>query len=161
MGKVVGDSKDLVFNAAPLPKCKHCGRDKGQHRAGSLACPVGRGSFPSFSESATYEPRKVRPKPRTPQPPVTSVAGSLVQTRFKEVPRHVRDDLADAVLWARSVLEAHEGAGHRFQIHATGSLHVVCTLNHPDWTTDHIGPPMPNGADAVVMAVCDYLYGSA
>jgi hypothetical protein len=53
---------ELNFDAAPQPKCKRCGRDKGSHKAITLSCPIGRGSFPSFSTTTVYEPRKPRAK---------------------------------------------------------------------------------------------------
>lgn len=53
---------EIVLNRPPEPKCKHCGRDKGKHRAKTYECPIGRGSFPSYSQMHTYEPRKPRKK---------------------------------------------------------------------------------------------------
>jgi len=51
---------ELNFNAVPPPRCKHCGREKGNHKAGTFHCPIGRGSFPRFSTITMYEPRKTR-----------------------------------------------------------------------------------------------------
>lgn len=53
---------DLNLNAEEPPRCKHCGRTKGQHRAQTLQCPVGRGSFPDFHQTNVYEPRATRKK---------------------------------------------------------------------------------------------------
>ena len=53
---------ELNFDGAAPPKCKHCGREKGSHKAKTLNCPIGRGSFPSFSTATVYEPRKPRAK---------------------------------------------------------------------------------------------------
>jgi hypothetical protein len=53
---------ELNLNAAPPPKCKRCGRDKGSHKAVTLHCPIGRGNFPSFAMAKVYEPRTPRAK---------------------------------------------------------------------------------------------------
>lgn len=39
-------------------KCKNCRRPRGKHKAGDLACPFGRGSFPQFYANQFYEPVK-------------------------------------------------------------------------------------------------------
>ncbi|WP_146187198.1 hypothetical protein [Novimethylophilus kurashikiensis] len=51
---------ELNLNTSPVPLCKHCGRQKGNHRANTLQCPIGRGSFPDFHPEQRYEPRKTR-----------------------------------------------------------------------------------------------------
>lgn len=56
----------LTLSPAPVAKCRHCGRDKGQHRAETLNCPTGRGYGRSFIAGQTYEPRRARPKKPTP-----------------------------------------------------------------------------------------------
>ena len=56
---------ELNFGPPP-PRCKHCGREKGNHKAGSFHCPIGRGSFPTFSTETVYTPRKTRAKQSTP-----------------------------------------------------------------------------------------------
>lgn len=53
---------ELNFEGAAPPKCKQCGREKGSHKAKTLSCPIGRGSFPSFSTATVYKPRKPRVK---------------------------------------------------------------------------------------------------
>jgi hypothetical protein len=53
---------ELDFDAAPPSKCKRCGREKGSHKAITLNCPIGRGSFPSFAMAKVYEPRPPRTK---------------------------------------------------------------------------------------------------
>lgn len=58
---------ELDFAGSAPPKCKNCGHDKGSHKAKSLNCPIGRGSFPSFSADTVYEPRKPRSK-KNPKP---------------------------------------------------------------------------------------------
>lgn len=55
-------SADFVVDRPEPPKCKHCGRLKGNHQAKTMDCPVGRGSFPQYSTETKYEPRAVRAK---------------------------------------------------------------------------------------------------
>lgn len=50
---------ELYFGPPP-PPCKHCRREKGRHKAGTFHCPIGRGSFPTYSTTTVYEPRKQR-----------------------------------------------------------------------------------------------------
>lgn len=68
-------SVELNFNPAPEPRCKHCGRAKGRHQARTGACPIGRGSFPTFSTTQFFEARAVRRKSaaKTPAPPPAPV----------------------------------------------------------------------------------------
>lgn len=156
----MGEEIELALDAVPPPKCKHCGRDKGKHRANTLSCPVGRGSFPSFSTETVYEPRKARPKKA--QPPTAAPApGDVVQARFKALPAHLKDDIVEAALWARTVLDSCDAPGHRFQLHPAGDARVTCSINHPEWSRDHVGAAMATGSEALLMAVCDYVYGSA
>jgi hypothetical protein len=54
------DEIDLIFNAPPIPKCAGCGKLKGDHKAGSLACPIGGGKFPQFYMDRHYEPKAER-----------------------------------------------------------------------------------------------------
>ncbi len=36
---------------------------------------------------------------------------------------------------------------------------VVCSFAKPSWNADHCSKPMEHGAEAIVMAVCEYLNG--
>jgi len=50
------------------PKCKHCGKDKGSHRAKSLGCPVGmktRIGYTQYSNEQFYEPIKSKNEKKT------------------------------------------------------------------------------------------------
>lgn len=52
---------ELNFGPPP-PRCKLCRREKCQHKAQTFHCPVGRGSFPSFSTVNRYTPSTPRIK---------------------------------------------------------------------------------------------------
>ena len=49
----------MDFTNTPKPKCKHCGRKRGDHKAVSLCCPIGRGLFPQWNLIQSYEPRRL------------------------------------------------------------------------------------------------------
>lgn len=52
---------DLNFNAKPAPRCKNCGKDKGNHKSITMHCPVGlkgRVGYCQFSATQTYDPKK-------------------------------------------------------------------------------------------------------
>lgn len=85
-----------------------------------------------------------------------------IQEMYEAVPEWVRDDIAEASKWARDTLRDHEGAGHCFYITGDRSLPgaVVCSFAKPQWSGDHCGRPMEHGAEAMVMAVCEYLSGA-
>lgn len=36
---------------------------------------------------------------------------------------------------------------------------VVCSFAKPEWSGDHSGRGMDHGAEAIVMAVCEYIAG--
>jgi hypothetical protein len=44
---------------API-KCKNCGRERGKHLAGILACPLTTKQFTYFSKDKFYEPKEKR-----------------------------------------------------------------------------------------------------
>lgn len=75
---------------------------------------------------------------------------------------YIKDDILEAITWATTTLTNHEGSGHAFYVHAAGSKHpgmVVCSFAKPSWGGDHCSKPMEHGAEAIVMAVCEYLNG--
>lgn len=55
---------DLNLTGHKPPRCTHCGREKGSHRAVTFECPMGRGSFTSFHANQKYEP--CRPNTKKP-----------------------------------------------------------------------------------------------
>lgn len=67
-------SGELIFDAPPPILCKHCGKAPGNHLRDTKACPIGRGSFPSFSKTDTYEPRKQHAKQPAKAAPVVDAA---------------------------------------------------------------------------------------
>ena len=83
-----------------------------------------------------------------------------IQTAYDAVPEHVRDDICEAVVWAKDTLMKLEGEGHLFYITGTKEGKVCCSFAKPEWSGDHCGRPMEYGAPAVVMAVCEYLEGA-
>lgn len=47
---------DLDGNLIKPQKCKHCGREKGDHLAKTFNCPFGRSrSFPNFMDAQFFE----------------------------------------------------------------------------------------------------------
>jgi len=83
---------------------------------------------------------------------------AAAQEAFDNVPEHIRDDLEDALDWAKQALTNHEGSGHRFSlIYQNGGF--MCCFCKPQWNADHASQPMPEAPEAIVMAVCEYLNG--
>ncbi len=52
----MSDEGEFIFNAKPDPKCKHCNREKGKHRATTFQCPTTRHAFTAFHQTNVYEP---------------------------------------------------------------------------------------------------------
>ena len=78
---------------------------------------------------------------------------------YAAVPEHVREDIVEAGIWARDVLMRREGEGHCIYVTAAKDGLVVCSFAKPEWSGDHSGTPMGHGAEAIVMAVCEYFAG--
>ncbi len=83
-----------------------------------------------------------------------------IQARYAAVPEYIREDIGQAVRWARAQLTILEGVGHEIYITATGDGLVCCSFAKADWPGDHCGRGMEHGAQAVVMAVCEYMCGA-
>lgn len=55
----------LNLNPTPIPKCKNCGKSRGDHHAGDFGCPMlmrTRIGYTHFSETVFYEPKRVNKK---------------------------------------------------------------------------------------------------
>ena len=51
---------ELNFDPPKPVKCKHCGKDKGKHKAGTHNCPFNevRRGHPSFRADVFFEPKE-------------------------------------------------------------------------------------------------------
>ena len=81
---------------------------------------------------------------------------------YDEVPAYIKEDIEDAIVWAKDKLMRHEGEGHDIYVTAAGTRapnQVVCSFAKPQWPGDHCSRPMDHAAEAIVMAVCEYLNG--
>lgn len=93
------EETDFVFDRPAPPKCKHCGRLKGNHQAKTLACPIGRGNFPHYSTEQTYAPRAVRANAAAVEGPAAAEAEAAVSAVEGRSGRHPRPQvMVDAVL---------------------------------------------------------------
>lgn len=81
------------------------------------------------------------------------------QKAYDAVDADIKEDIVEAANWARKTLTDHEGRGHQILVTADSNGLVVCSFAKPSWPGDHCGPPMEEGAQAIVMAVCSYLSG--
>ncbi len=79
---------------------------------------------------------------------------------YEAVPEHIRDDICEASAWAKDKLMRHEGEGHQFYITSHSDGGVVCSFAKVEWSGDHCSRSMEHGAEAMVMAVCEYLNGA-
>ncbi len=85
---------------------------------------------------------------------------AAVQAAYAAVPEHIREDICEATRWARDTLMRREGTGHQFYVTATSDQLVCCSFAKVEWSADHCGRGMEHGAEAIVMAVCEYLNGA-
>lgn len=55
-------SLELDFSKKPQSKCRHCGKERGYHKATTLHCPTGMRhrvlNYCRFHSTQTYEPKK-------------------------------------------------------------------------------------------------------
>jgi hypothetical protein len=92
---------------------------------------------------------------------------------YDQVPDYTKEDTILAIEWAKDQLDKSIGPGYYIHITADRKFYlsttqkatfadtglVVCTFCKPEWSGDHSGTPMETGAEAIVMAVCEYLSG--
>jgi len=83
-----------------------------------------------------------------------------IQAAYNEVPEHIREDICEATIWARYTLTNLEGRGHEIFVTAAGDGLVCCSFAKPVWPADYCGRGMDHGAEAIVMAVCEYICGA-
>lgn len=78
-----------------------------------------------------------------------------------DVPEWIRHDLVEAANWARDTLTNLEGSGHHIVV--TACQHnpgfVRCSFSKPAWASDFTGRPGEDAAEAIVLAVCEYIKG--
>lgn len=84
-----------------------------------------------------------------------------IQADYAAVDEYVKEDIGAAYAWAKDRLMRHEGEGHAIYVtsHHSGDG-VVCSFAKPQWPGDHCSRVMEHGAEAIVMAVCEYLNGA-
>lgn len=83
-----------------------------------------------------------------------------IQAAYRAVPEDTRDNIYKAAQWANETLTNLEGAGHQLYVTAAKDGLVCCSFAKAEWSGDHCGRGMEHGADAIVMAVCEYLNGA-
>lgn len=79
---------------------------------------------------------------------------------YESVPEHIREDIVEAGIWARDYMMRKEGEGHEFFVTANKDGTVTCSFAKPEWAGDHSSRGMEHGAQAIVMAVCEYVNGA-
>lgn len=82
-----------------------------------------------------------------------------IQKSYYNVPEYIRDNICEASIWARETLTNLEGSGHSIYVTAGKNGTVVCSFAKPEWGGDHCSRGMDHGAEAIVMAVCEYING--
>lgn len=78
---------------------------------------------------------------------------------YNSIPEDIRESIYEASNWAKNYLTNLEGCGHEFYITANSDGTVSCSFAKPEWGGDHSGSGMDHGAQAMVMAVCEYVNG--
>jgi len=86
------------------------------------------------------------------------------QEAYDKVPQGIKDDLHEALVWAKRTLTNYEGIGHHFELSYDPARNgkpegFVASFAKPQWNADHASQPMPTAQEAIVMAVCEYLNG--
>lgn len=97
----------------------------------------------------------------------------MVQQSYAAAPDDLKRDVRKAIRWAKDYLCKIEGSGHFFHLShervydktvnpwvLTDTGMIQCSFAKPSWAGDHCSRGMPTGAEAVVMAVCEYLNGA-
>lgn len=107
------------------------------------------------------EPLSKRKKPD----PALEILENRIQAKYNSVDRYIKEDVGEAIKWAKETLTKHEGDGHSFYISSrqfkdSGHWGVCCSFAKPEWGGDHCSRAMQEGSEAVVMAVCEYLCGA-
>jgi len=81
--------------------------------------------------------------------------------KYDVLPCSIKEDLYEAMVWAKSLLTRHEGDGHL--INVTSSPYtdnqVTCCFAKPESIAEHCGEYMDTASEAVVAAVLEYLNG--
>lgn len=88
------------------------------------------------------------------------VLEAKILAAYEEVPEEIREDICEATKWARETLTNFDGKGHEIYVSSAGNGLVCCSFAKPEWAGDHCGRGMGHGAEAIVMAVCEYLNGA-
>ena len=70
-----------------------------------------------------------------------------IQQDYKNVPQYIKDDIGEAIAWAKNILTKEEGDGHMFYVYAEKNR-VACSFAKPEWSGDHCGRSMQHGAEA-------------
>jgi hypothetical protein len=78
---------------------------------------------------------------------------------YNSLPQYVKEDTYEAIIWAKEYMTQIEGSGHSFQIYGGFNGTVHCSFAKPEWNADHSSRSMDTGAEAIVMAVCEYVNG--
>jgi hypothetical protein len=79
---------------------------------------------------------------------------------YNSVPEYIREDIVEAGIWAKEFMLRKEGEGHEFFVTANKDGTVCCSFAKPEWAADHSSRGMEHGAQAIVMAVCEYVNGA-
>lgn len=83
-----------------------------------------------------------------------------IQKRYTEVNHFIKDYIEEAIQWAITTLTEEEGSGHYIMVTAGDEGLVECSFAKPSWGGDHVGRGMEHAAEAIVMAVCEYMEGA-
>lgn len=76
---------------------------------------------------------------------------------YDAVPEHIKENIYEAIVWTKGTLTIREGSGHQFYVTTSKDGLVVCSFAKPSWAGDHCSRGMEHGAEAIVMAVCEYI----
>jgi len=79
---------------------------------------------------------------------------------YNSISEDIREDICKACEWAKNYLMRLEGEGHELYITRHSDRLVCCSFAKPEWRADHTSRGMDHGAQAVVMAVCEYVNGA-
>lgn len=71
----------------------------------------------------------------------------------------IKEDIQEAIRWAKETLANLDGFGHQFYVTSCKGNLVCCSFSKAEWPSDYCGRGMHHAAEAIAMAVCEYVCG--
>ena len=94
-----------------------------------------------------------------------------IQATYELAPKEAKKNVRVAIRWLKERLRDREGSGHSVHLshHSKWDYDlkkvvetglICCSFAKPEWSGDHCSRGMKTGAEAAVMAYCEYINGA-